>query len=270
MEFGLFNCGYQRLSLERAFADAKNFGYNYIELWGGRPHAFAPDLKNGGLADVLALIDKYGVPVRVYTPEHNAYPYNYMLGSEAQRADSVRYLELAMDVGKALGASDTLISVGHGGDATYKALRARLTRTLRELAEYAEAIGHRLVLEPLTAFESNTCTTCAELCEVLEEVSSPALGGMCDVVAPFTQGEDPAEYPRLLGGRMRHLHLVDSDGVSETHLMPGDGVMDLKKVLSDIREAGYDGTCTLELVTNYIAEPSRAARLALERVRKFL
>jgi protein FrlC len=270
MKFGLFTCGYQRLDLERAFIDARSFGYDYIELWGGRPHAFAPDLFDGGLADVLGLIEKYDMPVRVYTPEHNAYPYNYMLGSEAQRADSVRYLRLAIDKGKALGADCTLLSVGHGGQAPYQARLARLTRTLRELAAYAESIGHRLVLEPLTPFESNICTTCEELSDVLDEVNSPALGGMCDVVAPFTQGEDPAEYPRRLGGRMRHLHLTDSDGVSDTHLLPGDGAMDLKKVLSDIRAAGYDGTCTLELVTNYIEKPSRAARLALERVRKLL
>ena len=47
MEFGLFTCGYQHLPLETAFYDAKAFGYDYIELWGGRPHAFASDLLAG-------------------------------------------------------------------------------------------------------------------------------------------------------------------------------------------------------------------------------
>lgn len=43
MKYGLFTCPYQRLSLEKAFSDASVMGYDYIELWGGRPHAYAPE-----------------------------------------------------------------------------------------------------------------------------------------------------------------------------------------------------------------------------------
>ena len=73
MEFGLFTCGYQRRSLEQAFADAVSFGYDYIELWGGRPHAYAPDLVMGAAEGIRCLSEKYCLPVRVYTPEHNAW-----------------------------------------------------------------------------------------------------------------------------------------------------------------------------------------------------
>ena len=44
MELGLFTCGYQRYPLEQAFEDAGRFGYDYIELWGGYPHAYVEDL----------------------------------------------------------------------------------------------------------------------------------------------------------------------------------------------------------------------------------
>ena len=57
MKYGLFTCPYQRLSLERAFSDASILGYDYIELWGGRPHAYAPDLLAGDLEAVLRLIE---------------------------------------------------------------------------------------------------------------------------------------------------------------------------------------------------------------------
>ena len=82
MDFGLFTCGYQHLPLETAFYDAKAFGYDYIELWGGRPHAFASDLLAGDASKIRDLIQKYQMPVYIYTPEHNAYPYNYMIGTE--------------------------------------------------------------------------------------------------------------------------------------------------------------------------------------------
>lgn len=118
--------------------------------------------------------------------------------------------------------------------------------------------------------ESNTCTTLAQLQKVLEMIDSPALLGMCDVVAPYVQGEDPADYVRKLGHRMAHLHLVDGDGVSETHLVPGEGSIPLRQIVGDMRRAGYDGMATIELVTNYLIDPSYYARLALERAKELL
>ena len=46
--------------------------------------------------------------------------------------------------------------------------------------------------------------------------------------------------------------------------------MDLRRVMRDLREAGYDGTATIELVTNYIEDPSAAAQTALERAKELL
>ena len=94
MEFGLFTCGYQRESLEQAFVDASSFDYDYIELWGGRPHGFALDLVRGAAEDIRHLSEKYRIPVRVYTPEHNAYPFNYMMGNQEQWEDSIQYMPL--------------------------------------------------------------------------------------------------------------------------------------------------------------------------------
>ena len=39
MKIGMFTSGYQRNPLEHCFQDAKEYGYDYIELWGGRPSA---------------------------------------------------------------------------------------------------------------------------------------------------------------------------------------------------------------------------------------
>ena len=73
MKFGMFTSGYQRLPLEKCFTDAAQLGYDYIELWGGYPHAFAPDVIED-YREIRRLQEHYGIPVPVYTPEHNAYP----------------------------------------------------------------------------------------------------------------------------------------------------------------------------------------------------
>ena len=56
LKVGMFTSGYQRNPLEHCFMDAKEYGYDYIELWGGRPHAYAPDLKAGDINEVRRLI----------------------------------------------------------------------------------------------------------------------------------------------------------------------------------------------------------------------
>lgn len=270
MQFGLFTCGYQHLPLETAFRDAADFGYDYIELWGGRPHAFAPDLLSGETEEIRRLTQRYHMPVRVYTPEHNAYPYNYMLGSPLQWESCMAYLTDTLRAARLIGAEYTLFSVGHGGSAGADVRWERMLRSLRRLSAAAEQEGQKILLETLTPYESNTCTRCDELATAIREVNSPALYGMCDVVVPYVQGEDAADYVRKLGEKMAHLHLIDGDGVSESHLIPGDGVMPLRQMVQDIRAAGYDGMATLELVTNYMSDPTYYAGLALKRAKELL
>ncbi len=271
MDFGLFTCGYQRTALAEAFADAKAFGYAWIELWGGRPHAYGPDLAAAGslrLQEIRELQKRYSVPVSVFTPEHNAYPFNYMLGDERQWADSLEYLKTCLHACSLLGAGAMLVSAGHGGSAPYEERYERLVKSMRILAKAAGEEGVKLYLETLTCYESNICTTLPELCSVLRDVDDDRLCAICDVAAPFSAGEDPADYARVLGDRLAHVHLVDNDGNSDIHLIPGEGVMPLKRILSEMLQAGYAGGSTLELVTNYIDEPRTAAKRAIEAARE--
>ncbi|MGB5823507.1 MAG: fructoselysine 3-epimerase [Proteocatella sp.] len=271
MKIGLFTSGYQRNEIEDIFKDAKRFGYDYIELWGGRPHGYAYDLKKGEITHILKLIDKYAIPIKVFTPEHNSYPYNYMIGSEAQRQESIDYLKTAMDIGKAIGADFTVISAGHAGyNVTRNHIWNRFTRSIRELSDYAETINHMLVLEALTPYESNVCTSANDLHEIVEYIDSPWLGAMCDVVPPFVQGESIMGYFNKLGDRMKHLHIIDSNGSNDTHLIPGDGNIPLKELLEEIKDYGYNGTATIELVTSYMNEPSLYAKRAIERLKKLM
>ena len=270
MKFGLFTYGYQYCSLEKAFKDAAEFGYDYIELWGGRPHAFAPDLLNGEQETILSLIKKYHMPVRVYTPEHNAYPYNYMIGSKLQWEAAMTYFAQAFKAATAIGAEYTLVSVGHGGEIASQLRWERLVESMRVLSKLAKENGQKILIETLTPNESNTCTTLDDLVKLLDTVDNQNLLGMCDVVSPYIQGIDPVDYVRRLGSKMAHLHLVDSDGKTEDHYVPGEGVMPLKKIVGDMIKCGYDGNATIELVAKYMDNPSYYAKLSLERVKELL
>lgn len=268
MELGFFTGNYQRYGLARCFSDAKALGYDYIELWGGRPHGFAPDLASGQLTQVLRLMEQYELPVPVYTPELNGYPYNFMSGTTAQWEDTMTYLELCVSMGAALGAEYTVIAAGHGGyESTQTQLHQRLTNTLHRLTHHAEGLKHTVVLETLTPFESNLCHRSDELAQILKEIDSPYLMGMCDTVVPHTVGEPCLSYCDHLGDRLVHLHLVDGDGISDTHMVPGEGNLDIENLLWGLTHRGYTGRMTIELVAAYLADPMLAAKRGIDYVR---
>lgn len=271
MKIGLFTSGYQRYPLEKAFKDARDFGYDGIEIWGGRPHAFAPDLKAGDVRHVAQLSETYGMPIIGYTPELNAYPYNMMIGSERMRRDSLDMIKLSMEMSKEMNAGFTLISAGHAGVDIHPELYwKRLITNLEELSRYAEEIEMDLVLEPLCPYESNVICTCNDVLRVMQEINSPRLVSMVDVCPPFVQGEPTMSYFEKLGDKLRHIHLIDSDGQSDAHYVPGEGKMPMKPLIHQINKSNFDGYCTIELVTMYMNDPTLYSALAIERVREML
>ena len=271
LKVGMFTSGYQRNPLEHCFMDAKEYGYDYIELWGGRPHAYAPDLKAGDINEVRRLIEKYEMPVLGYTPEHNAYPYNYMIGSEAQRRDAVDYLKLSLEMAKEMGAEFVLTSPANGGYlATYDQLWSRLEKNIQELGDYAAKLEIKLVVEALTPYESNFFTRANDLVELFRRVDNPYVVGMCDIVPSFVQHESIMAYFDKLGNKMDHMHIIDGENGSDTHLIPGEGNIPIKEMLYEMKRIGYDKTATLELVTNYINEPRFYAKRAIDNMRELM
>ena len=271
LKVGMFTSGYQRNPLEHCFMDAKEYGYDYIELWGGRPHAYAPDLKAGDINEVRRLIEKYEMPVLGYTPEHNAYPYNYMIGSEAQRRDAIDYLKLSLEMAKEMGAEFVLTSPANGGYlATYDQLWSRLEKNIQQLGDYAAKLEIKLVVEALTPYESNFFTRANDLVELFRRVDNPYVVGMCDIVPPFVQHESIMAYFDKLGNKMDHMHIIDGENGSDTHLIPGEGNIPIKEMLYEMKRIGYDKTATLELVTNYINEPRFYAKRAIDNMRELM
>lgn len=59
---------------------------------------------------------------------------------------------------------------------------------------------------------------------------------------------DPIAVRRLFGDRLRHVHLSDNAGKGwDSHLPPGDGVLDLDAFLEDLAASAFDGAVSLEV-----------------------
>jgi sugar phosphate isomerase/epimerase len=79
-----------------------------------------------------------------------------------------------------------------------------------------------------------------------------ALEGMPHLVLDTSHaavsGHDPIEVRRLFGPRLRHVHLSDNAGRGrDSHLPPGDGVLDIDGFLEDLSGSRYEGAVSLEV-----------------------
>ena len=164
-----------------------------------------------------------------------------------------------------------LNSPANGGYlATYQELWPRLEQTIRELGDHAAKVEVKLTVEPLTPYESNFFTRANDLAELFRRIDNPWVVGMCDVVPPFVQHESIMAYFDKLGPKMDHMHIIDGDQGTDSHIVPGEGSMPLPELFCELKRVGYEGTATLELVTGYINEPRMYARRAVNNVRTLM
>ena len=82
-------------------------------------------------------------------------------------------------------------------------------------------------------------------------------------------GHDLRQVRRRFGARLRHVHLSDNAGKGwDSHLPPGEGVLDLEDFLIDLGSDDFDGAVTLEVDLRRAAEDPRRLRDAMTGMRE--
>lgn len=93
MKVALLSLSFRRYHLDKIFEVAGYFGYDGVEIWGGRPQAYPYDMDEARCAHVLELKEKYNLEVPMYTPEVLGYPYNISTPDKKEREETIDYLK---------------------------------------------------------------------------------------------------------------------------------------------------------------------------------
>lgn len=143
--------------------------------------------------------------------------------------------------------------------------RQALIEILGAAAEKAAERGVRLVLEPLNRYESDIVNTAEEGLALIQEVGHSHLGLLLDtfhmnieeasLYEPFRQS--------MAAGRLWHVHLGDSN-----RLPPGQGHIDFAGMVATLRESGYQGYLSAELLAR--PDPDEATKLTIQHMRQFV
>ena len=271
MKLSFLSMLYMRYPLEKAFEAAARQGYDGLEIWGGRPHAYGPDVDERRAEEIRGYAEKYGIEIPMFCAEILSYPYNIATTDKKEREDTVWYLKKSLDAASMIGAPGMLLTIGHAGYGTNRKDNFNnIVGVMRQLADHAEKLGIDIVLEPLTIQESNTIVFLDDVLELFESVGSPRLKSMLDTVMPMTNWETYTEYFEKLGDKLSYIHLEDSSGVDQFHKPIGTGILDFDEIFALIRKYGYDGWISLELISSYIREPEMASGREIRKVRKYI
>jgi sugar phosphate isomerase/epimerase len=146
-----------------------------------------------------------------------------------------------------------------------------LVRILRAAAERAaeqrstRRVGVRLVLEPLNRYESDIVNNAGQGLALIEEVGHSHLGLLLDTFHVNIEEASLTDPFRqvMAAGRLWHVHLGDSN-----RLPPGQGHLDFPGIVATLREIGYQGYLSAELLPR--PDPDTAAAATINHMRQFV
>ena len=248
-----------RYPLDYCFEMASKYNFNGIEVWGGRPHAYAYDMDNSQINYIKKLKKKYSIEISMFTPEILAYPYSLSSRLKEERMDTIKYLIKSVEVASKIETSKMQIVLPHPGyNINKKFILDVIVENLKKLCNRAEELGIDIVLEPLTPSEGGDLVTSVhDILYIFELVDSKALKSMIDIVVPTIENEPLSEYFYRLKERLVYIHISNSDGKTEFHgkLDLDGGAISMEDVFNMLKSYKYDGWYSLEILMPYFRDP---------------
>lgn len=257
MKFGCFSLDYRRFPLERAFRDAKRFGFTGLEIWGSRPHAYPFDMDREEIGKILQLQKDYGIEVPMYTPNALGMPICLCSLDKREQRDAQVYFKAAIDACAGIQSPRMLMVADHPGYTTPRAAYwARFIENMQELAKYAAPKGVTLVIESLTPMESPVITTSDDCAQALADIGMDNVEAMLDIVPPNIAYEPISSYFEKMPGKVHYVHICNNDSKTDAHTRLEEGTLPVLDILHELDAYGFDGYATVELYSECYKDPS--------------
>lgn len=207
-----------------------------VEIWTEHPDA----------AGEIEAAVRHGLQVGIHLPFHDLNPVS------DDPVVAARAMDRNREWIRTLARHGGVHAVLHGGYAATAVDRdsklARLVEFTSALRAEAAELGIELMLENLIPDKLGyTHIMASNLGEWSRLVAEIGCGAVLDTSHSAASGIALDEVFDTFGATVRAIHLSDNDGVSDLHLLPGDG-NDVTARLAGILEAiRYDGVITYEI-----------------------
>lgn len=261
---------YFRYPLEEAIKRLAEEGYEGVEIWGGRPHAYWEDMSDERIENLKRLLKEKKMEISNFIPAQFRYPTNLASTDEHLRGKSVEYIKRNIDVAEKLEAPYVSLCPGFSiyGENLQKCWNAMI-KSFKEIIEYSKDKKVKLILEPAHAMETDLVRTVDEGIRVIEEVGKENMGLCLDTGHIFINKEALVDIPEKVKDYLVHYHIDDNGGISDDHLVPGEGKIDFTIFLEKLKKMNYQGFLAVELGYGYTNDPDNAVRRSREFLKKY-
>lgn len=250
---------YINYNLHEAIEHAATAGFDAIDIWGGRPHAYRNDQREHDIRQLRTLLYDLGLEIASFIPAQFQYPSNLCHPRKAIRMDSIQYMTLCVETAARFGAPIISVCAGHTlNDQSLDEGWDLLADSVLRICEFASNYDVLIALEPAVPVETDLINTSLQAMDMIDQLDCDNLGVLFDTGHALIVGEDTPKAIEDLGEKLLHLHLSDNDGKQDQHLIPGKGVYDFRALIRALRLALYDGFLTAELGWDYTQDPDPA------------
>ncbi len=138
------------------------------------------------------------------------------------------------------------------GEYTQAQIKAETARALHELAELAEPYGVKLALE-FVGYPNCSVNTLGQAYDIVQEVNRPSVGLVLDCFHFHAMNSSLEDLKRMDAKHIFVFHIDDCEdlpvGALRDHqrVWPGEGAIDLDRILATLKEIGYGEMVSIEL-----------------------
>lgn len=272
MKLAFSSNAFRRYTLADAIRIIASAGFQGIEIMADVPHAYPPHLSDNDILEILRILEENRLEISninafMLHAIGDTYHPSWTEKDPVLRQMRVEYTLGCIDLANRLGAAT--LSTEPGGPMTGGSRQEELRLFfdgLEKMKPRAQTKGVRILIEPEPGLLIENSREFREFFQWLD----PAVFGLnFDIGHFFCVGEDPVRLIRELKECIHHFHLEDIAASREHHhLMPGQGAIDLPRVLEAIDSIGYSGFVTVELYTyeDHAQEATEQAFAYLQRI----
>jgi sugar phosphate isomerase/epimerase len=182
---------------------------------------------------------------------------------EEKRQQAIKRISAHIDFASRLNAM--VIIGGIRGKLTgpaedWNTQREKGSQALVSCVRSAEKKGVTLLLEPINRHETNLFNTVEQALELVEEMGSKYLRLLIDTFHMNIEESSIVGSILMAGSHLGYVHFADNN-----RLAPGWGHIDFSQVLSGLKEIGYQGPISVEVLPE--PDDDRASEQAIQHIR---
>jgi sugar phosphate isomerase/epimerase len=248
-----------RDKLENSIRKVAQLGYDGVEL-------ALLDSNQVNLPEINSLLREYRLELPVISTGQVFADARLWLThpDSAIRQRTVERLKSLIDLASEFGAMVNIGRVRGPLDLLDpKASEERFIEGIRKCGDYGRTRGVKIILEPVNRYEINFINSVAEGMELLKRIAHPQIFLMPDLFHMNIEDASIGGSLKAAKDAIAYVHFADSNRWS-----PGDGHLDFPGVISTLKEIGYQGFATLEILP--YPDPDTAASRGIKYIRKLL